>query len=94
MCEELGVEHVVLERVGIVTRAQLDIAELGIRDYELQQSFRGVFDGALQPNRDEIAEVGAFDLAALSAAFAARPEDFTPWFRRSAIALGLCAAAR
>jgi isopentenyl-diphosphate Delta-isomerase len=92
--EELGVELTVLERVGVVTRAQLDIAELGVKDYELQQSFRGVFDGALQPNHDEIAEVGTFDLAELNAAFVEGPEDFTPWFRRSAIALGLCGAAR
>ena len=90
LLEELGVEQVVLGRLGSVTREQLDIAEHGLKDYEFQQSFRGVFDGELRPNLDEVSEVDALDLAALSVAFELRPADFTPWFRNSAIRLGFC----
>lgn len=88
--EELGVEQVDLVRLGSVTRAQLDIAEHGLKDYELQQSFRCVFGGELRPNMDEVSEIGTIDLAALGMAFSQRPSDFTPWFRDSAIRLGLC----
>jgi isopentenyl-diphosphate Delta-isomerase len=88
--EELGVEQVVLERLGSVTRARLDLVERGLKDYELQQSFRGVFDGELSPDSGEVFEVATLDLAALCVGFTTRPDDYTPWFRSSAIRLGLC----
>lgn len=90
--EELGVTDVVIHPLGGVARAQLEMAEHGLRDYELQQSFRGVFDGELRPSVDEVSETSAFDLDELSVAFAERPDDFTPWFRGSALRLGLVRA--
>lgn len=92
--EELGVEQIVLERFGSVTRSQLDIVERGLKDYEWQQSFRGVSDGELRPNVDEVCEVRTLDLADLEREFAQKPDDFTPWFRDSAIRLGLCKGRR
>ena len=88
--EELGVDQVSLESFGGVTRARLDIPELELKDYELQQSFRAVFDGALRPDSSEVCEIDTLVLPDLTAAFGERPNDFTPWFRDTAVRLGLC----
>jgi len=88
--EELGVDEVTLEPVGEVTWARLDIAERGIKDYELQQAFRGTFDGELRPDSSEVCEVDAMSPEDLALAFKERPHDFTPWFRESAIRLRFC----
>jgi isopentenyl-diphosphate Delta-isomerase len=88
--EELGVESVVLERIGDVVKARLDLADKGIRDYELQQSFRGVFDGEVRPDPSEVWALDLIALPELAAAFAVRPSDFTPWFRDTAFRLGFC----
>jgi len=88
--EELGVESTVLERVGDVVHARLDLADRGIRDYELQQSFHGIFDGEVRPDPGEVCAVYSVALSELIAAFAARPNDFTPWFRDTAARLGFC----
>jgi isopentenyl-diphosphate delta-isomerase len=88
--EELGVGGVRLMPLGAVVRAKLELPEQGVRDYELQQAFRGVFDGELRPDSAEVYELEAIALAELGPAFAVRPNDFTPWFRASAIRLGLC----
>jgi isopentenyl-diphosphate delta-isomerase len=88
--EELGVEGVALEPLGAMVRAKLDLPEHGVRDYELQQSFRGVFDGELRLDFAEVCEIDAITLLDLGSAFVVRPNDFTPWFRASATRLGLC----
>jgi len=92
--EELGIEDVALEPFGAEVKVKLELPALGVKDYEMQQAFRGVFDGELRPNRAEVAAVEAVGIADLCAAFAARPADFTPWFRESAARLELCHAAR
>jgi isopentenyl-diphosphate delta-isomerase len=89
--EELGVDRVSLEPLGSLVRAKLDIPERQIKDYELQQSFRGIFDGELRPAPGEVCEIDELALPRLCVAMAARPSDFTPWFRDSAARLGLCA---
>ena len=75
-------------------RARLEMPECGLRDYELQQSFRGVFDGELRSNIEEVSEASMFDLDDLGAASAERPDEFTPWFRESALRLGLVRTRR
>ena len=92
LLEELGVEGVDLEAIGGVTRARLDLPEQGVKDYELQQCFRGVFDGELQPNDSEVCEIDTVVLSDLNSSFRQRPNDFTPWFRESAIRLGIVRA--
>ena len=92
LLEELGVKDVDLEPIGGVTRAQLDLPEQGIKDYELQQAFRGIFDGELRPNGNEICEIDILALADLSGSFRERPNDFTPWFRETAVRLGIVRA--
>lgn len=87
--EELGVhEAPPLEKIGVVSPARLDMPALGVRDYELQQSFRCVYDGAVVPDPSEVAEVRAIALDELRTAFGDRPAEFTPWFRVDAARLG------
>jgi isopentenyl-diphosphate delta-isomerase len=87
--EELGVDgHVRLESVGSISTARLELPERGVKDYELQQSFRCVYDGPVAPNPNEVAEVRAISLDELGAAFRERPNEFTPWFRDDAARLG------
>ena len=85
--EELGVESIVLERIGDVVRARSDLADKGIKDYEMQQSFRGIFDGEVRPDPSEVCAVDSVAWSDLAAAFAASPSDFTPWFRDTAARL-------
>jgi isopentenyl-diphosphate delta-isomerase type 1 len=87
--EELAVQSVELEPLGEVMRAKLEIPEKGIKDYELQQAFRGEFGGEVQVNESEVCEIDAITLADLAVAFQRRPNDFTPWFRQSAVRLEL-----
>ncbi|HEX5420571.1 MAG TPA: NUDIX domain-containing protein [Gammaproteobacteria bacterium] len=89
LLEELGVDGVVLEPLGEVTRQRLEIADKGVKDYELKQSFRGVFDGVLHPDANEVSEIRTIDPAALVVEFRERPHDFTPWFRSSACSCDL-----
>lgn len=86
--EELGVEGVAVDPIGEEQRARFEISATGLRDYELQQSFRAVFDGELRPDPGEVAEIGLWRLGDLKRAFDARPADFTPWFRDTAARLG------
>ena len=82
--EELDVEGVVLEPLGGIAYLRLEIAETGLRDYELQQTFQGVSDCPVRPDPDEVLEVRTVTLAELRTAFKERPTDFTPWFRQRA----------
>jgi isopentenyl-diphosphate delta-isomerase len=88
--EELGVENIVLERIGDVVQARLDVAAQGIKDYELQQAFRGTFDDKVRLDLAEVCAVDALPLSELAAAFVTKPSDFTPWFRHTAVRLGFC----
>jgi isopentenyldiphosphate isomerase len=88
--EELGVvEDVGLESIGAISPARLDLPALGVKDHELQQSFRCVYDGPVVPDPAEVAEVRTISLDELRAAFVERPNEFTPWFRDDAVRLGL-----
>jgi isopentenyldiphosphate isomerase len=89
LVEELGVAGVALEAVGGVAHARLEIPEQGIKDYELQQTFRGVFDGDVRPDESEVCEVDVLALSELRRRFTARPSDFTPWFRKNVARLGI-----
>lgn len=87
--EELGVENVSPEFLGGVLVSRVVDADAGVRDCEFQQAFRVVFDGPVSPDPDEVSETAWYSLEELAGAFAQRPGDFTPWFRRSAAQLGL-----
>lgn len=87
--EELGVTDVSLTSLGTPFAGRLDQPALGVRDYELQQAFQGIWDGPVVPDPAEVAEIRALDLDALTAWMRSEPDAFTPWFRRDAIRLGV-----
>ncbi len=89
LAEELGIRGVDLEPLGTPFTARLELPGLGIRDYELQQSFRAVWDGPLRPDPIEVAEVQTAELDALARWIRGAPADFTPWFLRDLTRLGL-----
>jgi isopentenyl-diphosphate delta-isomerase len=89
--EELGVTGVALAPLGTPFAGRLDQPELGVRDYELQQAFEGIWGGPVEPDPMEVAEIRAVDLAALGEWMRSDPRAFTPWFRRDAIRLGVLA---
>lgn len=89
--EELGVENVSPEALGGVLESCVVDEDAGVRDRELQQAFRVVFDGPVSPDPDEVADTALCSIEELAGAFARRPRDFTPWFRGSAARLGLFA---
>ncbi|MGE0623594.1 MAG: NUDIX domain-containing protein [Pseudomonadales bacterium] len=89
LAEELGVTGVGLEHLGSPFAARLDLPELGIHDYELQQSYRGEWLGALRPDPSEVAEVRAESLDSLARWLRESPADFTPWFRRDVYRCGI-----
>lgn len=80
LCEELGIEQLGLESLGVVVAARLDVPGSGIRDYEFQQSFRTVFDGAISPSADEVAETRFVTIQQLAGEVDRQPGAFTPWF--------------
>ena len=84
LAEELGISGVELTPLGEPFAGRLDQDELGIHDYELQQAFTGIWDGPVQPDPAEVAEVRSISLAALARWVQASAEDFTPWFLRDA----------
>ena len=88
LAEELSVHGVALTPLGDVVRGCVDMPELNIRDHELQQSFRGTYDGDIVADPTEVADVKRMSLDALVAAVTANPDEFTPWLRSRLSAFG------
>ena len=88
LAEELSVRGVVLTPLGEMVREQIKIPELNVHDCEMQQSFRGDYDGPIKLDPAEVAAVRRVSLADLAAEIAARPNDFTPWLRSRLRAFG------
>jgi len=88
LAEELGIHGAPLTPVGSLTAARIEIPTLDIRDNELQQSFSGVYDGALAPNPDEVAAVRKIERAALIDEIRRNPDAFTPWLRERLLHIG------
>lgn len=53
----------------------------GLWENEIVHVFTGVHDGDVMPNPDEVQDFRWCGLEAIHADIAARPEDFTAWFR-------------
>lgn len=88
LAEELAVRGVTLTPLGDVVRGCIEIPELQIRDFEFQQTFRGVYDGPITADAAEVSAVRRITLSELAASVAATPEQFTPWLRSRLRAFG------
>lgn len=89
LSEELGITGVNLEPASEVIRTKLEVAELGIKDYEIQVCFRGVSDADLTLQPSEVSATRLYHLRDLRAAMLDSPNKFTPWFRGRARDIGL-----
>lgn len=81
LAEELSIHGIDLEPWGPEIRFKTVDEEKGIHDYEVQQCFRGVYDGELRPDPDEVSEVRLMQIAKLKDSIAADSQQFTPWLR-------------
>ena len=88
LLEELGVTGVALVPLGGVRRAQYEDSALGVKDFEIQQGFRGIYDGILRPDPGEVAAVDYYEIDALKRLMIESPDRFTPWFARELRTLG------
>lgn len=88
LAEELSVHGVELAPLGDMVRAKIEIPELNVQDFEMQQSFRGDYDGPISADPAEVADVRRISLVDLAAEITARPDDFTPWLRSRLRAFG------
>lgn len=79
--EELAVDGVVLQPLAAPQSACVDRPALGIRDHEIRQSFRAVFDGDITPCPDEVAAIDCVTLEQLMQGMARDPDAYTPWLR-------------
>ena len=89
LLEELGIRGIRLTPLGEPYAGRLDQNELGVHDHELQQAFTGTWDGPVRHDPEEVAEVRLVPLDELTDWIRQRPEDFTPWFLRDAVRLGV-----
>jgi isopentenyldiphosphate isomerase len=89
LAEELSVHGVDLTALGEMIRAQIEIPELNVHDCEMQQTYRGDYDGPINADPAEVADVRLIALTDLAVEIAARPDDFTPWLRSRLQAFGL-----
>ena len=78
--EELGITNIELEPLGKERRLRNEFPELGIKDFELQQAYRGTFEGTMHLDADEVSQVRLFTLEELVKTVENEPETFTPWF--------------
>jgi isopentenyl-diphosphate delta-isomerase len=86
--EELGIDNVGVTAIGSVRSSSCDIPRFDLHDHELQQAFRGTYDGPIREDPVEVAEVRCLARAELSAWIDDSPESFTPWFLRDLVELG------
>ena len=92
LAEELGVPHIPLTPLGEPFAGRLDQEALGVHDYELQQAFTGTWDGPIQIDPEEVAEVRAVPAVELANWLRTAPQDFTPWFLRDVVRCGILPA--
>ena len=78
--EELGFETSVTPLFTFRYEANYD-GKYG--ENEIDHVFLGIYDGKINPNRDEIDDCKFIAIEALKADVEANPEKFTPWFRKA-----------
>jgi len=89
LIEELGIHTVELTSLGPRRTSCWEFPEQKVNDCEMQQAYRGVYDGAIDADPLEVAEVRTISLTALDTWLAAEPASFTPWFLHDLTELGI-----
>ena len=87
--EELGIAPLELTAIGDVRAASYHCARANAVDCELQQAFRGTYDGAVKPDATEVAEVRTVTRGELDSWLTRDPGAFTPGFVRDIVELGI-----
>lgn len=87
LAEELGIVGVELDALGGERRVQHSGEDFD--DREMQQAYRGVWDGPLRLDSREVAQVRYIALHDLKPWMTARPAEFTPWFGKDLNEFGL-----
>jgi isopentenyl-diphosphate Delta-isomerase len=88
LSEELGLTGIDLQALGGERHLRNAIPEQGIRDNEFQQVFKGVYEGKMRLDPEEVSEVRLFSIAQLSFLIKQQPEIFTPWFASDLVEFG------
>lgn len=86
--EELGLTGIELDPLGSERRLRNAIPQQGIRDNEFQQVFKGVYEGKMRLDPEEVSQVRLFSIAQLSILIKQQPEIFTPWFASDLVEFG------
>ncbi len=88
LCEELGLVDIELELLGSERLLRNEIPEQGVRDYEFQQAYKGIYEGDMQLDPLEVSEVHLFTLQQLAQTIKQEPNSFTPWFANDLLEFG------
>lgn len=81
--EELGFDVPLQELFSFIYRAHDERS--GLTEHEFDHVFVGEFNGELQPDHNEVDDVKWLSLAELRADLRRYPENYTAWFRLSAL---------
>jgi len=92
--EELGVAIARLTEADAVRRVKLEIPALGVKDYELQQSFIAWSDAPVIPQADEVAATREIDVEELQHLLESAADQLTPWFIQSLQAIDITSHMR
>lgn len=77
--EELGIEIDVLEAVGVLTYCAT--FDNGLTENEVDHIFKGLYDGEIPFNPEEVHEVKWIKIESLKEWIETSPESFTVWFK-------------
>ncbi|MCH8142015.1 MAG: NUDIX domain-containing protein [Proteobacteria bacterium] len=89
LLEELGIRMVELSALGPQRKSCWEIPEQNLHDCEMQQAYRGIYNGPINADPVEVAEVRTVSLPTLATWLATKPSCFTPWFQRDLNELGI-----
>lgn len=86
--EELGIHGIELKTLGKERRVIMEFPQQGIRDFEFQQAYKGVYEGTMQLDPEEVSEVCLLTIKQIATLIDQEPETLTPWFANDMIAFG------
>jgi len=86
--EELGISTIELESLGDERRLCTEIRKKGILDNEFQQVFKGIYEGDMHLDPEEVSEIRLFTLEQLAAKIEQEPDTLTPWFENDLVTYG------